>query len=396
MSTIEMRPSTTFTPPLSYESYLNNKYFTSLDIFRFLSIVSVLWHHTAKGLDWFPASQRGFLGVDFFFVISGFLIVTLLLRERERTGTISLRKFYMRRTLRIFPIYYLLLGAMAGFFLFVKPRANMAGPFFAILPYQVFYLSNFVRDTTILFFTWSLASEEQFYLFWPPVERWLRGAAVPVLLGVIAVNQAINLGWLDNLLGSRRSELNILQVTFTPICLGVLIAHVLHRRGGFARAAAWLGQPAAPLLLLGALVAACSYPSSDLKGWPRLSIQLIMCLLLTSSVIRDDHWLNRLFSFAVVRRVGIISYGMYLYHEFAAHLARVLLTRWGHGSVGLSPAWFLTTLGLTIVVAELSYRYYETPFLRLKDRLGRGGSTRSIQEAPKATCGIEPEAAVHA
>src|SRR5947209_2024832 len=193
-------------PPMpSHEEYLSRRYFSSLDIFRCWSILAVIWHHSQKGVAWFPASDRGFLGVDFFFVISGFLIVTLLLRERDRAGDISLRQFYLRRSLRIFPIYYALLGALTAFFLFVKPHANMARSFFETLPYQAFYLSNFVDHSgSILFFTWSLATEEQFYLAWPPVEKWLRGAAVPLLLSVIVVNQLVNFGMLDGLIGDLR------------------------------------------------------------------------------------------------------------------------------------------------------------------------------------------------
>jgi peptidoglycan/LPS O-acetylase OafA/YrhL len=165
-----------------HASFLARRYFSALDIFRCLAIVAVIWHHTDAAVAWFPASTRGFLGVDLFFVISGFLIATLLLRERDRTGGISLRQFYLRRSLRIFPVYYAMLGGVALFLLFVKPNSSMAQPFFDSLIYQALYLSNFVEITgSLLFFTWSLAAEEQFYLFWPPVEKWLRGLALPLL-----------------------------------------------------------------------------------------------------------------------------------------------------------------------------------------------------------------------
>ena len=359
------------------ENYLSNRYFAALDTFRFLSIAAVVWHHTQEGVWWFPASNRGFLGVDFFFLISGFLIVTLLLRERDRTGGVSLRRFYMRRALRIFPIYYLMLGAMTAFFLFVKPHSSMAQPFFHVLPYQVLYLSNFVTDTTILFFTWSLSSEEQFYVFWPPVEKWLRGAVIPVLLGVMIINQLINFDLLRGLLAVDRSRFNILQVTFTPICLGVLVAHVLHDRRGFAQLFRWVGAPWASLVLMSALIVACNTPRGDLSGWPRLVIQLLMALLLVSCVIREDHWLKPLFGVAIVRRIGVVSYGMYLYHEFAAHVVRVLI-----GSDQTLPrlVTFALTLALTIGIAEVSYRFYETPFLRLKDVLNRRGEQREERE----------------
>jgi peptidoglycan/LPS O-acetylase OafA/YrhL len=365
-----------------HASFLSCKYFRSLDLFRFLAIVAVIWHHTNEGFARFPASSRGFLGVDFFFVISGFLIVTLLLRERDRAGSISLRQFYLRRSLRIFPIYYAMLGALAAVFLFVKPQANMARPFFETLPYQAFYLSNFVDlSGSILFFTWSLATEEQFYLAWPPVEKWLRGSAVPLLLGVIVVNQLVNFGVLDGLIGDLRQHLNIFQVTFTPICLGVLLAHVLHDDRGFARASRWLGRPWTSLVLAGLVVLASNNPLPDLAGWPRLLIQVVMTLLLASGVIVQDNWLDRLLGFKAVRRIGVISYGMYLYHEFAAHAARSVL---GGDRAAPPLSFFLLTLALTVVVAELSYRFYESPFLRLKDRLGHGSSSKGAMGRPES------------
>src|SRR4051794_13366260 len=94
----------------AHEIYLGTKTFGSLDGLRAASIIAVLWHHAAR--DAGPRSilvGRGFRGVALFFVIRGFLIATLPLRERRRTGTISLGRFYARRFLRIFPPYYLML-----------------------------------------------------------------------------------------------------------------------------------------------------------------------------------------------------------------------------------------------------------------------------------------------
>ena len=368
MITSELTVKPSLQQDSSYHEYLSRRYFSSLDTFRFLAITAVIWHHTQVGVNWFPASHRGFLGVDFFFVISGFLIVTLLLRERDKTGDISLRRFYMRRSLRIFPIYYLMLALMTVFFLAVKPHSQMAQPFFRILPYQLFYLSNFVTDTTILFFTWSLSSEEQFYLFWPPVEKWLGKAVIPLLFGVILINQAINFQMSDWIASGSNPKLNILQITFAPICLGVLLAHLLHDKRWFSLVFRWVGSAWSPLFFAAAVLIACNHPRSDLMGWPRLSIQVFMTLLLASCVVREDHCLESLFQVATIRRIGVISYGMYLYHEFAAHIVRAALPI---DKVHPSFPMFLVTYALTVIVSDLSYRYYETPFLNFKDMLSR-------------------------
>src|ERR1700733_1134905 len=104
---VPANPAVTSSGP--YSAYLATRTFASLDGLRALAVLGVLWYHTTEDLPPWPALRRGFLGVDFFFIISGFLIVTLLLRERRSSGTISLRNFYTRRSLRIFPAYWTML-----------------------------------------------------------------------------------------------------------------------------------------------------------------------------------------------------------------------------------------------------------------------------------------------
>ncbi|MHC4824836.1 MAG: acyltransferase family protein, partial [Planctomycetota bacterium] len=229
---------------MNHRDYLDRRTFGSLDGLRAASILAVIWHHaTQRGIFSLPMADRGFLGVDMFFVLSGFLIVTLLLREFDRNGRISLRNFYARRTLRIFPVYYAVLGALTLLYLW-KPEAGSASTFFAELPFYATYTSNWV-DTTVLALTWSLATEEQFYLFWPPVERYLKPLAVPILLVVIGISQLVNFGFFDsqlaNIFGDDASILPILQVTFTPICFGVLLARLLHSPQGYLRLARFCG-----------------------------------------------------------------------------------------------------------------------------------------------------------
>jgi peptidoglycan/LPS O-acetylase OafA/YrhL len=341
------------TRPLpTHAAYMSQKYFSSLDIFRFFSIVAVIWHHSQKGLAGWPGSYNGFLGVDCFFVISGFLIVTLLLRERDRNGSISLRGFYLRRSLRIFPIYYGLIAVIAVVAA-LRPGSTTARTFF---------------------YTWSLATEEQFYLAWPPVERWFPRAAIPALVLFLGVNQAINFGLLNDYLGGYKN-LFLFQITFTPICLGVLVAHVLHSPRSYHAVARVLGRSWMSLVLLVAAFAVCNIPG-DFQGWPRLLVQVVMTLLLVSCVVREDQAFNRLFGARWLRRIGVISYGMYLYHVFAIMIVAILVKR---ASLPQSIVPFMLSLALTILAAELSFRYYETPFLRLKDRLGQGADRRGAR-----------------
>ena len=169
-----------------------------------------------------------------FFVLSGFLIVTLLLREKERFGNISLKKFYMRRTLRIFPIYYGILFALSLIFLFVKPGTDMARTFFPLLPFYLTYTSNWITQQAVnLGVTWSLATEEQFYMIWPAIEKFVKGWWLAlILITVVVLNQLMNFQvidpWFREWFGVGHSDLSILQITFTPIAFGVGLAHLLH------------------------------------------------------------------------------------------------------------------------------------------------------------------------
>lgn len=354
----------------SHGDYLSRRYFGSLDGLRAICILAVVWHHAVPlGSFTLPMSNRGFLGVDMFFVISGFLIVTLLLRERARTGAISLKKFYIRRTLRIFPIYYALLAALSALYL-LKTDARTAEMYWGELPYYLTYTSNWILGG-ILPFTWSLAAEEQFYLLWPPVERALKKLVFPLLFLIIGLSQAVNFGLLDAQLeawiGPHATDLMIVHATFAPICFGVLLAHALHHPIGFARVARLLcHRAAAPLA--GIVVLVCvNLPHEDISGWPRLAIQLSLTALLATLVMREDHALRRLFHIPFFKRIGVISYGMYLYHLFLSMAAEKVVHKLPE-AIQTPVLTFLLATAATIVVAELSFRLFETPILRYKNR----------------------------
>jgi peptidoglycan/LPS O-acetylase OafA/YrhL len=356
-------------PAPSFERFAGTRVFGSLDGLRCLSIVAVVWHHSRLHASPPGLLAHGFLGVDLFFVISGFLITTLLLRERAQTGGISLGRFWMRRTLRIFPPYFALLFLVAIALGLIFPGARMRQPFFAELPYLVTYTSNWIEVTTLFAITWSLATEEQFYLVWPTLERFAARFVAPAIAGALLLNQALNFGWLDGAVeavtGLPRSALPVLQATFTPILLGAALAHGLAAEGPFRRIAGLLGARwAAPAAL--ALVLALAASPGSLTGGPRLAIHLAMTGLVAACVVREDNGLASALRFGPAARIGAVSYGVYLYHLFAMHavgrLGDVL------GGVESSALRFGATLALSVVVAEISYRWFESRFLRLKTR----------------------------
>ena len=334
-----------------------------------MSILAVIWHHSHGDLEIGRIGGLGFLGVDMFFVLSGFLIVTLLLRERDRNGRISLKAFYARRTLRIMPLYYGVVLATAILFLGLRPEGETAQSMRDALPFLLTYTTNWVDIDNILEITWSLSAEEQFYLLWPPIQKYL-GHPLWVLFALLLLSQLIHFGVLDSqmaALGFGPDEPTMLrETTFTPILLGVLLAHLLHSPEGFRRVSRVLGHPASPAVLSLVLLLSLELMPDDIKGWPRLSIHLMMMTLLASAVVREDHVLAPFLKWRPVVRIGVLSYGMYLLHMFVVHFTDALGRR-GLPSLMLFP---LAVIG-TVAVAELSYRYYETPFLKLKKRFAR-------------------------
>lgn len=169
------------------------------DGLRAIAVVAVLAHHAH-----IPRLDGGFLGVDLFFVLSGFLITALLVQERDRNGRIDFRRFYMRRGLRLFPALLVSGAVVWAYAAFVAP-AELASDTLFGLPWAVTYLTDYAamfadRGLGMVNHTWSLAIEEQFYLVWPPVlagllARWSRRTAVAVasvtIVAVIATRAIV-------------------------------------------------------------------------------------------------------------------------------------------------------------------------------------------------------------
>ena len=360
----------------AHSSYLGTRTFGSLDGVRGLCILSVVWHHATPSV---PGMffQRGFLGVDMFFVLSGFLIVTLMLRERDRMGTINLKNFYARRMLRIFPIYYLLILGLLLFYMVTKPASLTATGYYQALPFLLTYTSNWVHvHASNAGVMWSLATEEQFYVCWPMIEKLLRPLGVAVVLAaVLIVNQLINFGMLDGVFAAlygQQPRVVILETTYTPIALGVVLAHVLHARRTFS-ACYWLvGRRDSSLIFGALLIALVVFSPADISGLARLLIQLAMTLVLGALVVREDHWARPVLTFAPLAYLGVISYGMYIYHMCAIHPVRVGFERLGGNLAGFS--FFFVSLVATVAVASLSYRFIEQPLLKLKARFASDGN----------------------
>ncbi len=361
----------------SYQNYLNTTKFAGLDGLRCMAIVPVIWHHTAMSGP-LPMLHRGFLGVDLFFVLSGFLITTLLLRERAKTGAISLYKFWVRRFLRLMPAYYGLLIVLALAYLIFRPNDQDTQLFINGLPIYGLYLSNwFQPGANNLDPLWSLATEEQFYLVWPVLEVMF----VPVFLLIVGLlflvlNQLVNFGILDGAILTifgihPEQHPEILDTTFTPILLGVALAHGLNRKITFRYLARFLGGPLSALITGVLLLVLINVPVTDLSGGLRLAIHLAMTGLIGAILLSPDGRLSRQLSLKPVAFIGAISYGMYLYHMWAVHFLNAVFNK--IGLTGQPILLFILVFIMTVMVATVSYYLYEKRFLDLRKRFRTAG-----------------------
>lgn len=332
----------------AFENYQATRHFGSLDGLRCLSILAVIWHHAgANGFPGVTLLQRGGYGVWLFFVISGFLITTLLLREKRKNGFVSMKNFVARRALRIFPLYYtVLLIYMVA--VFVMERDSVAGrDFFRNLKFFLSYTSNFFVPWTdgrvIFYFSWSLAVEEQFYLVWPWAEKYLRPAAATVLMTALAA-VCFRFG----------------GEPFTAIGLGVLLAHAMDARRTFGWVAKVLGQPFSAPVALASTLGLLAWSGSTL-----LQVLVAMAALVGAATIREDHWLRPVLAWRPAVRLGQISYGMYLMHMLAYNASKRGLAM---VDVSAPLVEFVLTVFVTAMIAQLSFTYYESIFLRMKHR----------------------------
>ena len=349
--------------------FLKQRFFGSLDGLRAISILGVIWHHSAAPFfaDTVPLVHEGNRGVNLFFVISAFLISTLLIRAKDR-GTLNVPRFWIRRALRILPLYYAMLVLYIVLAAAVEHDPAVRAGFFAHLPYFASFTSNwFVNlDSTrvMFFFAWSLAAEEQFYVCWPWVERSLRGFRPAfVALAALLVTQAA--GYCYQAGGREILGLRILSSVPAAILVGVVLAHALHTRIGFRITCFAFGRRgsavAAAALTLGALWAE---PHLGMLG--EVVVATALTMLVAACVIREDNDLAVFLRLRPVAWVGTVSYGVYLMNTLCIGAVRAALARGLHHEAPM--ALFVFASILTIIVASVSYLTYEKFFLRMKER----------------------------
>jgi peptidoglycan/LPS O-acetylase OafA/YrhL/lysophospholipase L1-like esterase len=372
-------------------------YLPGLDGMRALAVVAVMIYHTNNG--WLPG---GFIGVEVFFVISGYLITLLLIGEHEKTGSIDLRQFWMRRARRLLPALFLMM-ALLMIYTAVFERDTLgklrgdvlAGVGYITNWYQIWIGAGYTAalDFAPLRHLWSLAVEEQFYLLWPlimvglmrlgrrrlpEISRWLVLAALLIAVGMgllyhdgrIATPEITPDAYWD--VGGRDiSKMDTLYLATITRATGLLIGGAfamlwrpvavmrgpLRNRGreldvlalaglaGLAASAYFLhvvdGDHADPWLFRGGFIAV------------DISTVMVMAAVTHRGALAGPVLGNPLLNW-----IGTRSYGLYLYHWPIYQIIRET------AGAKLEPGEFALALCVTVVITELSYRFVEMPIRR--------------------------------
>lgn len=334
-------------------------------------------------------SASGWIGVDLFFVLSGFLITGILLETKGKAG--YWKSFFLRRSVRIFPLYYAtLLGMFVGFPLLSTLGVIASNPipeslnanqlwYWCYAQNWLFAIQGAWPEERLLNHFWSLAVEEQFYLFWPLVIAWFSRKSLATLCVVLC---AIALGLRYVLLLNDIPGISTYVMSLTrmdSLCMGAIVAIGMRHTALLQQWARWL-----PLVMCSAFVALVGvdvfYPvlksqsfAAYSLGHTLLAISFVS-LIASVVVVPPQHLLARVFSITPLLELGKYSYAIYVFHRFV--YAGVMQFDWS-AFPPMAAGWliFFATLAGCLLIAQISWRFIEQPCLALKKYFPRPGET---------------------
>ena len=363
-------------------------FFPNLDGLRFIAFFAVFFHHSLivncfnsdKGsfTHRFVAGMKenGALGVNLFFVLSGFLITYLLLSEKNKFARINIPNFYLRRTLRIWPLYFLMV--FTGFVLFPLIKKMLGGiPDETHSPgFYFLFISNFeqirkgLADSSILNVLWSVGVEEQFYILWPvvlflvPVRHMLKIFAL--LIGITIVFRWMNK---DN---PGLIYFHTLSI-FSDMVVGGISAWLAFSFPLFKELIQRMPRKIIiSIYTAGTLLILCRFMIFSNSAYIVFE-RIILSLFFAFVIIEQNfagHSFYKLRNSKFLTNWGNYTYGLYCLHTIGLLGAHILSEKLLH----LQNNWFIMGidfsigLGLTMFMAYISYSWFESPFLKLKSR----------------------------
>jgi peptidoglycan/LPS O-acetylase OafA/YrhL len=364
------------------------QYVAGIDGLRALSVLAVLvYHHYQLGATSPGWLRGGFLGVEVFFVVSGYLITSLLLDERRRTRGISLRNFWTRRGRRLLPALYLLLAVVILYALLFVDSAieTLKGDVVAALLYvsnwwQIAADRSYAANTQspeLLKHLWSLAIEEQFYLLWPLlllVGLSKIGRARTALVMFLTLGASVFAAWLlfpdnDVVLPNRRIDALYFATPtrVSGLLLGALLAFVWSPRRLRGRTGPGARHVLNAAGVLGLVLLWWAFRSYNDYTDPRLYtrggfllVDLATVLVIAVTVHPRADW-NRVLGLGPLVWIGLRSYGIYLWHYPVFAVTRPADIEHALGFEPPAMVWFAMRVAITLVLAELSFRFVEVP-----------------------------------
>ncbi len=359
------------------ESDQHSFYYPELDGLRFVAFLLVFFHNAPAVLPIFPFTvihDFGWIGVDMFLSLSALLLTRLLLNEHQRNGKFKIRNFYARRALRIWPLYFLavFLAALA---------TTELHSWTSVSVYRLVGLMTFTDNWMAAFFVgfngfafaphlWTISYEEQFYAILPWVLRWFLKFQDKfkwlLVVPIVAIGIAIR-AWLISL-NAPYPIIYVLPLTHFIAIIGGFIAGLGLLDKPLQKVPSWL------LLLIGFsyLGVIVSLPNQYTTGWhlmftyPGISTTLIVHVFTRSEKCTYGALLRN--NFMVY--LGKISFGLYIYHFFGLNFGLFLVEIWGIASKSILFPIIVLTAGfiVTLSYAEITYRFFEKPFLRQKEK----------------------------
>ncbi|RLK60062.1 acyltransferase family protein [Actinokineospora cianjurensis] len=334
---------------ISHADYLAMRRFDALDGLRAIAAVLVVFSHFAGPQ---AAFLNGYLGVDLFFVISGFLITTLALREEGRNRKISIKEFYLRRAFRILPAYYVILGAIAAILWLRREYTASGMP--ALMPYYLWFNQELAPPNWWFGQSWTLGIEQKFYIVWP------------LLLGAtFLLRPAWRIAGTAALMAGTFFLLPYAS-PYLMIMIGCQVAFLLHSAKGF-RLLRPLTHPltAPPIAVAAFLVQTNIANISEWKGGllPIIGYTVLCAMLVVATLGPGPmQWLLTLRPMVFI---GERSYSLYLLQNIAGFVVASAIPMFAPH--GLATAVVVTAVG--VLMADVIYRRVELPMIALGRRV---------------------------
>jgi peptidoglycan/LPS O-acetylase OafA/YrhL len=373
--------------------YKNIAYFKGLNALRFFAAYLVVIHHAEQirlkyslfNLKEYSLFNNGGLAVSFFFVLSGFLITYLLLKEQQQTQTISVSKFYVRRILRIWPLYFLLV--IVGTLLipliltFINHPYKMPYQFEDVILYYIFFtpfMVNIVFGHHLLEPLWSIGVEELFYIIWAPLIKFFKNHILTLIVAIIGIKIVLLIS-INALYPNSTLYQVISYLKFEAMAIGALGAYIIYHKEDNLADSRLFSTPIQLIMLVLISVRLfvfqtvienselanylfSSFIISDLIMYAVFAWFIINIAVNPKSIINlDNKYMNYL---------GEISYGIYMYHMLIVFGIVLVFTNFLNRYNNISSSiifYLMLSLGV-ILTASISKQLFENQFLKLKNR----------------------------